>query len=78
VRVWSCDREPRHALGRMVFRGFDDGAVVSCSRFYVCIVLREAWVRGAGSLCVVCIVGDFLSGFAAAGGDRAGGYLGVG
>jgi hypothetical protein len=38
--------------------------------------------RDAGSLCRVCIVEDFLSadffsGFAAAGGKRASGYLGV-
>jgi hypothetical protein len=46
---------------------FERRGLLSCSRG-----------RGAGSLCLVCIVGDFLSGFAAAGGDRAGACLGVG
>jgi hypothetical protein len=44
MRMWSGGRGHGHALERLVFRGFDDGAVVSWSRFYVCIVLRKAWV----------------------------------
>jgi hypothetical protein len=33
--------------------------------------------RGAGSLWRVCIVEDFLSGFAAAGGEAMGGCIGI-
>jgi hypothetical protein len=44
MRVWFGGRGHGHALERLVFCGFDDGVGVSWSCFYVCIVLRGAWV----------------------------------